>query len=683
MICQTDGRIVVGGLFTTFDTVNRSFIARLNLDGSLDGSFNPGSGADNPVYALAETFAGPGLPRKILIGGSFATVNGFPRAGIAQLNDDGTVDTSFAPAGVNSTNGTVYALAVYSTNDFNSGKILIGGDFTMINGLVRNHIARLNVDGSLDTSFDPGTGPNDSVRTIAIQVDGNVLIGGLFTSVGGASLSHIARLTPSGTVDAAFTPGPGANDVVDAIVLQEDQRIVVGGSFTLASGVTRNRLTRLNSDGTVDPAINFGLGADNFVSAIVIQADDKLVVAGAFTTFDGQSSPHIARVFGRTTAGQGYIEFTAANYPVNENAGSATITLRRIGGTGDPLTGNDSVQFFTTNGSAVAGTDYTGETNTVVFPVGETFQTVTVPITGNLLIQPNLTVNLGLQSAVGTSIAGQSASLLTILNVNSGMSFASPTFRVAKNAVNQAGVVSVVRTGSSIGAAAVDFATVGGGTAAPGMDYTPVAFTLNFVDGQTNALATVPILNNSMSTGDRTVNLALSNPSNTIVLAPGAAVMTIVDTNQGIGNVQFAQPGGYVVAETATNAVITVSRVSGSVGQLSVHWDASGGTATPGVDYIATNNILTFADGEISKTFSVPVLHNPLVTGNHTVNLTLSSPSGGALVTGPATVPLTITEQDVGFNFALASYFVQETAGTLVITVQRLGATNGTSVDGS
>src|SRR5581483_6767198 len=193
-------------------------------------------------------------------------------------------------------------LAVYSTNDsVNGGKIIIGGDFTQVNGVVRNHIARLNADGSLDTTFNPGAGPNDSVRAIAIQVDGKVVIGGL------------------------FNPGVGANDIVDCIALQEDHRILIGGDFTQANGVTRNRLSRLNEDGSVDPGINFGLGADSFVSAIVVRPDDEIVVAGGFSQFEGESHPHIAWLYGRNNAGPGALQFVSADFPVIENLSTNVI----------------------------------------------------------------------------------------------------------------------------------------------------------------------------------------------------------------------------------------------------------------------------------------------------------------------------------------------------------------------
>ena len=123
---------------------------------------------------------------------------------------------------------------------------------------------RLNLDGSVDPTFiaDTGAGGVGSVHAIVIQPNGQILIGGVFTNVNGVSMNHIARLNPDGSLDASFNAGLGANDTVETLALDSQGRILLGGEFTRASGVTRNGITRLNPDGTVDPNINFGAGAN-------------------------------------------------------------------------------------------------------------------------------------------------------------------------------------------------------------------------------------------------------------------------------------------------------------------------------------------------------------------------------------------------------------------------------------
>jgi uncharacterized delta-60 repeat protein len=309
VVCQTDGRVVIGGAFNSVDDIARNHIARLMTDGSLDTSFNPGPGADGPVYALAETFVN-GV-RQIYVGGSFTSISGGSSPNFARLTgqniggiNGGALDAFFATG--SGPNATVFALAVYPTNSLFAGKVLIGGAFTNVNGFALNHIARLNVDGSVDTNFDLNLGASDVVRAIVIQIDGRILIGGDFTNVNGVILNHIARLNTDGTLDANFTGnvGVGANGTVQAIAVQADNRIVLAGQFTQASGVPRNHITRLMPNGAVDTTINFGAGANDTVDVAVVQpADEMIVVGGAFTQFNNQPHDHLVRLYGGSMVG--------------------------------------------------------------------------------------------------------------------------------------------------------------------------------------------------------------------------------------------------------------------------------------------------------------------------------------------------------------------------------------------
>jgi uncharacterized delta-60 repeat protein len=309
VVCQTDGRVVIGGAFNSVDDIARNHIARLMTDGSLDTSFNPGPGADGPVYALAETFVN-GV-REIYVGGSFTSISGGSSPNFARLTgqniggiNGGALDASFDTG--SGPNDTVFALAVYPTNSLFAGKVLIGGAFTNVNGFALNHIARLNVDGSVDTNFDLNLGASDVVRAVVIQIDGRILIGGDFTDVNGVILNHIARLNTDGTLDATFTSNvvAGVNGTVQAIAVQADNRIVLAGQFTQGNGVTRNRITRLMPNGAVDTTINFGAGANDTVDAVVVQpADGMIVLGGAFTQFNNQPHDHLVRLYGGSMVG--------------------------------------------------------------------------------------------------------------------------------------------------------------------------------------------------------------------------------------------------------------------------------------------------------------------------------------------------------------------------------------------
>lgn len=281
---QPDGTIFIGGGFFSYDGAERTRIARLNADGSLDTSFNPSTGAAGAIYCVALQPDG-----RILVGGSFLHYDGKARRGIVRLNSNGSFDSSFDP-GTGPT-GSVYSIAVQS-----DGKILIGGNFTNFNDTGHRRIVRLNADGSLDTSFDPGTGTSSDVHSIVVQVDGKVLIGGLFTTYNGITRNRIARLNTDGSLDTSFDPGNGASTRIRSISLQLDGKIVVGGEFTSYNGTARNRVARLNTDGSLDTSFDPGTGANGTIHSIALQADGKVVIGGDFTSYDGTSHSRIARL---------------------------------------------------------------------------------------------------------------------------------------------------------------------------------------------------------------------------------------------------------------------------------------------------------------------------------------------------------------------------------------------------
>ncbi|MHB0858759.1 MAG: delta-60 repeat domain-containing protein [Anaerolineae bacterium] len=174
---QPDGKILVGGAFSTLAGQTRNYIGRLNADGSLDAGFNPGANA--VVLALALQPDG-----KTLVGGEFTTLDGQPRGYLGRLQADGTIDTGFNPGA----NGSVYALNLQA-----DGKIVVGGVFVTLGGETRNRIGRLHADGFLDSTFNPGA--SSSVYALPVQPDGKLLVGGSFTSLGGQARSRIGRLS--------------------------------------------------------------------------------------------------------------------------------------------------------------------------------------------------------------------------------------------------------------------------------------------------------------------------------------------------------------------------------------------------------------------------------------------------------------------------------------------------------
>lgn len=682
MIAQTDDRLVIGGAFTTVNGVVRNRICRLTGDGSVDTSFNPGGGADGPVLALAETFiAGQ---RKIVLGGAFTVVNSLPRNGVARLNNDGSLDTSFnIGTGVN---GTVFAVATYPTNSIFAGQTLIGGDFTEVNGVARGRLARLNGDGSVDAFFDTTLGANDVVRAITIQPDGRILVGGSFTNYAGVTMNHFARLNSDGSLDPTFTPGAGANGTVYSITLQADQRILLGGEFTRCSGVSRSRVTRLMPDGTVDPQINFGTGANNLVAAIAMQrsveAGPRIIVAGAFTEFDGIPRGGVARLYGGTLSGMGAFSFSEPDYAATEASTNATVTIRRLGGTSGPAPdGSVSVRFSTADGTALAGVNYIGLTNTVVFPLGETMMTVNVGLIDDFEVNADRTFEVLLsdpQPPGGPIIGGQPFATVTIINDDSGLSFSSPIYSRAENAVDGAATITIVRTGDVSGVATVEFATTTDGTAVAGVNYIPVTNVVTFLPGENSRNVRINLINNTLVEGDRTVTMELREPVGAILFSPFEAVLTIIDDDRAPGRLAFSTNNFYV-SEAGGSAAINITRTNGWTGIVSVNFRTAPGTAAPIGDYQEVNTNVVFADGETNKTVFVPVFDNSVADGDRTVLLTLSNPSGGATLGVPVNATLTILDDEISVAFASPVFVVNEDGGNATLSVRRLGGTNSVS----
>lgn len=289
---QPDGKILVGGLFFNYDSTGLDFIVRINADGSLDNSFNPGTGTGSSVFSIAVQADG-----KILIGGTFTSYNGTPRSRIARLNADGTLDTSFDPG--TGTNEGVIKIRIQP-----DGKIIIVGSFIEYNGITRNRVARLNSDGSLDPSFDPGSGSTVNVVTVDLQSDGKILVGGKFNSFNGTTVGHIARLNTDGSIDPSFDQGDGADDDVESIVVLSDDKILIGGDFIFTDGLLNRHIARLNADGSPDISFITGnVGAQNTVYAIALQPDNKIVIGGVFNSYQGQSSQRLARLYGEFVSG--------------------------------------------------------------------------------------------------------------------------------------------------------------------------------------------------------------------------------------------------------------------------------------------------------------------------------------------------------------------------------------------
>ena len=282
VVRPSDGKIFLGGYFSTYNGAPRNNVAWINNDGSLDASFAGLSGAtdaDPQVYVLATQPDG-----KIIVGGVFTSFSGTSHYNIVRLNPDSTLDPSFDSA--LGTDGSLRAISIQA-----DGKILIAGYLHAVNSVPRERIARLNPDGTLDTSFIPGIGPDGAIRVIAQDAEGNIYVGGSFLHFNGLSRSRVAKLNPSGGLDPAFVSGVAG--VVYAIAAPDGiGGIVVGGSFL------SRRIARLSTTtGSIDTAFNSGgTGFNGTVLSLLRASDGKYYAGGTFSTFNGTARSKVGRL---------------------------------------------------------------------------------------------------------------------------------------------------------------------------------------------------------------------------------------------------------------------------------------------------------------------------------------------------------------------------------------------------
>ena len=290
MAMQTDGKILIGGTFNTCSSVQRNHIARLNTDGSLDLSFEPGLGLGGPFLNTWVESIIVQPDGKILIAGGFTSVAGVPRNGVARLHANGALDTTFDPAS-GSSNGHVRTITLQS-----DGKVMVGGAFSSFAGSIRSCMARLLPNGSLDPSFTTGSGfvgDPALVNEMVLLGDNTVLVGGSFTAYNGTSITNSVRLLGSGALDMGFYPSASANGAAFAGLVQPDGKLIAR---------TNTTFYRLHPDGSLDGTFAPGGGANGSISDATFDLLGKILFVGQFTAYNGSGRNRVARTQASTLA---------------------------------------------------------------------------------------------------------------------------------------------------------------------------------------------------------------------------------------------------------------------------------------------------------------------------------------------------------------------------------------------
>ncbi len=281
---EPDGKILIAGDFTSYNGVSANRIARINPNGSLDQTFNAGSGANSWVYMILRQNDG-----KILLGGTFTNFNNSGKNYLVRLNSNGSVDTTFSHK-INSkvSNGAIDA----------EGKIIVGGSFTQHGLNSANYICRIKPNGDFDSTFVIGSGASHEVRSFAIQNDGKIVIGGYFVSYKNQPAWRITRLKPNGSLDSSFVPSNTNLGPVYRVEVLKSGKILVMGNFTNYGGSNRSYFLQLKSNGSIDSSFNSGTGTNNAAQTSHELDNGKIAIGGFFTNYNLNPRSRIAIVQG-------------------------------------------------------------------------------------------------------------------------------------------------------------------------------------------------------------------------------------------------------------------------------------------------------------------------------------------------------------------------------------------------
>ncbi|HRH03901.1 MAG TPA: T9SS type A sorting domain-containing protein [Bacteroidia bacterium] len=301
IVIQPNGKILaMGYYFTNYHGTSVNQLARINSDGTLDASFNIiANFFDSNFVSISDVvFQANG---KILIGGSFSSYTNIPCRNLVRLNSDYSYDTTFQV-------GTLLIGSVENILVRNDGKIIVTGYYkASISSPIESKVFLLNSDGSVDPSFSigigvPGTAVGQTINCYYLQSDNKLLVGGNFSAWNGNPADNLVRLDTLGNIDNSFVSSNYNNDVYK-ILQQPDGKIIVGGLFTTINGNSRSKIARLNTNGNIDFTFNPGTGfsingsappAD--VRSMLLEPSGKIILSGDFDSFNGNPAQHLARL---------------------------------------------------------------------------------------------------------------------------------------------------------------------------------------------------------------------------------------------------------------------------------------------------------------------------------------------------------------------------------------------------
>jgi ELWxxDGT repeat protein len=551
----------------------------------------------------------------------FATADGSAAAGSDYTTTSGSV--SFAPGTVTRTLG-VPVLGDNQDEPTEAFNLQLTGavNATIVDGtatgtILDNDAAHIGIGDAIVTEGDSGSTP--AVFTVSLSKAANQTISVSYATVNGTAVAGSDYQSLSG----GLTFSPGVTSVTIAVNVLGDVAGEADEGFSVVLG------------SPVNVVIGDGIGLGTILN------DD---------TMAGISISDVTLTEGNT------------------GTTPALFAVRLAFPTAGPVT----VGYATSNGSAKAGSDYMGVQGTLTIPAGSTQQTLSVAVLGEIAAEPNETFLVALTGASG-GVVDDGLGQATILDDDGAGTL---QFDKASYAVSEVGMarVSVARLGSTKGAVKVSYATVDG-SAEAGADYQGSSGSLSFKQGQHSQSISIPLIGDSLVEGDETALIRLFGPTGGATLGPIDTAQLLIRDNDSAGRLQLSS-SKYSGAEGGS-AVLTVKRLGGTLGAVSVEYLASDGTAQQPGDYAPTAGTLSFAAGQATASFSVALAEDALSEGTESFGVTLSNPAGMATLGAPTTAEVSILDTDSTVAFSNPLYSVGET-GQASILLKRAGDLSGT-----
>ena len=452
-----------------------------------------------------------------------------------------------------------------------------------------------------------------------------------------------------------------------------DGTATAGQDYTATSGTLDFADGESSQQFTIDLIDDGIYEGDETVSLVLTGSDVGVLNTATLTISENDPQP------------VGQVVFSGSSYSVDEGAGSVTITVQR----NDGDVGSGSVDYATADTTASGGSDYTAASGTLNFSDGQISASFTVDITDDATQEGEESFVVSLSNPVSVSLGEGDFAEVSILDnepapAGGSFQFSGSSYSVTEGSAQIS--LPVTRINGSTGTVSVVCSSADS-SAAAGSDYTATQSTLNFADGEIIQHCNIPVIDDNSYENDEMLMVSLGTLSGDAVLGtPTMAAVTIEDDDPvpAAGSIQFSLTE-FNQTEGGSTATISLSRTGGDSGAVTVDYATSDDSALAGEDYSSASGTLSLASGVSSASFQVTLLDDSVYEGDEQLNLSLSNPTGGAVLGANSSAILTIDDDEQApvsgiLSFTMSEYSAEEFDGSVTVTVERVSGSSGVAM---